>query len=431
MLRVTYLVGVLWRLTEVSHLTTVVPPLLTLSLTSLTPTDPRSSIASLTSQVDCPISILPITLTHPSQNRLSSSRSSLPHLAVDAGITQGEGGVGPFTSQYMASRLHDLAGSVGQGGVEEEVETIGRGVGGGGGRGSCSSTHNLVSLSHLFRQLRPYIVQSSSRERRERTRSARLEYVKFDGQPVKQPQQQQQLEEPHHRQQEHPSQQHSQQLSQASSSSSPPPSWNTSVPQGMTPQSVSSSQLETASINHQSSPPLSSHPLPSHPLPPHPLSSHPPPPPPPPSHPPPPSPPHPNPLPAQAPAAPTQSPTQSPPLPPPSLSSRLTPTDRGVLEDIRCSYSSLMVPEDRLDPSTSPALSLVKPSHLSAGSQHSGETAVLQLKKPPTTSLTISYTGNKILRTLAGRREGETCPVARPSSSRSWESWSLREVDER
>ena len=59
------------------------------------------------------------------------------------------------------------------------------------GSQSGSSTHNLVSLSHLFKQLRPYIMQqqqSSSRQQLPTTtkkdpspQHTALEYVRFDG----------------------------------------------------------------------------------------------------------------------------------------------------------------------------------------------------------------------------------------------------------
>ena len=60
------------------------------------------------------------------------------------------------------------------------------------GSQSRSSTHNLVGLSHLFKQLRPYIMQqqqSSSRQQLPTTtkkdpspQHTELEYVRFDGQ---------------------------------------------------------------------------------------------------------------------------------------------------------------------------------------------------------------------------------------------------------
>ena len=61
------------------------------------------------------------------------------------------------------------------------------------GSQSRSSTHNLVGLSHLFKQLRPYIMQqqqqSSSRQQLPTTtkkdpspQHTALEYVRFDGQ---------------------------------------------------------------------------------------------------------------------------------------------------------------------------------------------------------------------------------------------------------
>ena len=62
------------------------------------------------------------------------------------------------------------------------------------GSQSRRSTHNLVSLSHLFKQLRPYIMQQSSSRQQLPTTTKKdpspqhtaLEYVRFDGQPIAQ-----------------------------------------------------------------------------------------------------------------------------------------------------------------------------------------------------------------------------------------------------
>ena len=73
------------------------------------------SCASLGSQMDCPMTILPVSRNQHSQARLSSSRSSLPQVTPAAAAVpppSGGAGPGPFTSQYMVSHLQDLAAAV-------------------------------------------------------------------------------------------------------------------------------------------------------------------------------------------------------------------------------------------------------------------------------------------------------------------------------
>jgi hypothetical protein len=108
-----------------------------------------SSTASLLSQQtrsQCPIAITPKILQDPSQTKINSSRTTLPQLPCISSSS------GTFTSRYVVSRI-EQDGEEGTKIEQQERLPQQHNV-------MAGNTHNLVSLSRLFRQLKPHILGS-------------------------------------------------------------------------------------------------------------------------------------------------------------------------------------------------------------------------------------------------------------------------------